>query len=79
MPFHVRDPEADAMLRQYAEDNHVGITDAIKLLVRRAREADDKARAEKLARMRTVSDRVAALPDTGLKVDKAFFDEMSGD
>ena len=79
MPFHVRDAEADAMLRQYAEDNRVGITDAIKLLVRRAREADDKARAEKLARMRTVSDRVAALPDTGLKVDKAFFDEMSGD
>jgi antitoxin VapB len=67
------------MLRQYAEDNRVGITDAIKLAVRRAREADDGARAEKLARMRTVSDRVAALPDTGLKVDKAFFDEMSGD
>ena len=79
MPFHVRDAEADAMLRQYAEDNRVGITDAIKLLVRRAREADDKTQAEKLARMRTVSDRVAALPDTGLKVDKAFFDEMSGD
>ena len=79
MPFHVRDAEADAMVRQYSEDNRVGITDAIKLAVRRAREADDKARVEKLARMRTVSDRVAALPDTGLKVDKAFFDEMSGD
>lgn len=79
MPFHVRDAEADALVRQYAEDNRVGITEAIKLAVRRARAADDKARAEKLARMRTVSDRVAALPDTGLKVDKAFFDEMSGD
>ena len=79
MPFHVRDAEADAMLRQYAEDNRVGITDAIKLAVRRAREADNKARDEKLARMRAISDRIAALPDTGLKADKAFFDELSGD
>ena len=79
MPFHVRDAEADALLRQYAQDNHVGITDAIKLAVRRAREGDNKARDEKLARMRAISDRIAALPDTGLKADKAFFDELSGD
>jgi antitoxin VapB len=79
MPFHVRDAEADALLRQYAQDNRVGITDAIKLAVRRAREADNKARDEKLARMRAISDRIAALPDTGLKADKAFFDELSGD
>jgi antitoxin VapB len=79
MPFHVRDAEADAMLRQYAEDNRVGITDAIKLAVRRAREADDKARAEKLARMRAITDKLDALPRTGLKADKAFFDDLSGD
>ncbi|CAN7585471.1 MULTISPECIES: type II toxin-antitoxin system VapB family antitoxin [unclassified Caulobacter] len=79
MPFHVRDAEADAMLRQYAEDNRVGITDAIKLAVRKAREADRKASDEKLARMRAISDRIARLPNTGLKADKAFFDELSGD
>ncbi|HWW28104.1 MAG TPA: type II toxin-antitoxin system VapB family antitoxin [Caulobacter sp.] len=79
MPFHVRDPEADALVREYAEEKRVGITDAIKLAVRRAREADDKARDEKLSRMRAISDRIAALPNTGLKADKAFFDELSGD
>ena len=79
MPFHVRDPEADALVREYAEEKRVGITDAIKLAVRRAREADDQARDEKLARMRAISDRIAALPNTGLKADKAFFDELSGD
>jgi antitoxin VapB len=79
MPFHVRDPEADALVRSYAEEKRVGITDAIKLAVIKARAADRKVQAEKLARMRTVSDRVATLPDTGLNVDKAFFDEMSGD
>lgn len=79
MPFHVRDPEADAMLRSYAEEQRVGITDAIKLAVTRARAADEAARAEKLAKMRAISARIAALPDTGLKADKAFFDEMYDD
>ncbi|WP_425994955.1 type II toxin-antitoxin system VapB family antitoxin [Caulobacter sp. DWR1-3-2b1] len=79
MPFHVRDPEADAMLRSYAEEKRVGITDAIKLAVTRAREADAAARTEKLAKMRAISARIAALPDTGLKADKAFFDEMYDD
>ena len=79
MAFHVRDPEADAMLRSYAEEKRVGITDAIKLAVTRAREADQSARAEKLAKMRAISSRIAALPDTGLKADKAFFDEMYDD
>ncbi len=79
MPFHVRDPEADAMVRQYAEEKRVGITDAIKLAVTRAREADEKARAEKLARMKAITDKFDALPRTGLKADKAFFDELSGD
>lgn len=79
MPFHVRDPEADAMLRAYAEEKRVGITDAIKMAVTRAREADALARTEKLAKMRAISARIAALPNTGLKADKAFFDEMYDD
>ncbi|MBC7668115.1 type II toxin-antitoxin system VapB family antitoxin [Caulobacter sp. DWR2-3-1b2] len=79
MPFHVRDAEADAMLRQYAEDNHVGITEAIKLAVRRAREADDKVRAEKLARMDAILAEFDAVPRTGLTADKAFFDMINGD
>jgi antitoxin VapB len=79
MPFHVRDAEADAMVRQYAEDNRVGITDAIKLAVRRAREADDKARATKLAELRAIRERLNSLPRTGEVADKAFFDELSGD
>ena len=49
MPFHVRDPETDALVRQYAEEKRVGITDAIKLAVNKAREADEKALAQKRA------------------------------
>lgn len=79
MPFHVRDPEADAMVRQYAETNRVGITDAIKLAVRRASEADNRARAEKLAKVDAVLAEFDAAPRTGLKADREFIDMINGD
>jgi hypothetical protein len=34
---------------------------------------------ERRAMLREMQARVAALPDTGLKADKAFYDELSGD
>ncbi len=79
MPFHVRDPEADALVRSYAEEKRVGITDAIKLAVKKAREADENALAEKRATLKAIRDEIASWPRTGLKADKAFFDELSGD
>lgn len=79
MPFYVRDPEADALVRAYAEEKRVGITDAIKLAVRRAREADQKALDEKRAALKAIRDEVASWPRTGEVADKAFFDELSGD
>ncbi|MFZ0266586.1 type II toxin-antitoxin system VapB family antitoxin [Caulobacter sp.] len=79
MAFHIRDPETDALVRELAEKAHVGITEAVKLAAAEALATRDKAREEKLAKMRAISDRIASLPRTGLKADKAFFDELSGD
>lgn len=79
MPFHVRDPETDALVRELAHKTKLGITEAVKLAATEALKAREMAREEKLARMRVISDRVASLPRTGLKADKAFFDDLSGD
>ena len=79
MAFHIRDPETDALVRELAEKAHVGITEAVKLAAAEALATREKATAEKLAKMRAISDRIASLPRTGLKADKAFFDELSGD
>ena len=79
MAFHIRDPETDALVRELAEKAHVGITEAVKLAVAEALATREKAKAEKLAKMRAISDRIASWPRTGLKADKAFFDELSGD
>jgi antitoxin VapB len=78
MAFHVRDPEADALVRTLARDSGLGITEAIKVAVREKIERDRQAKPM-LERIREIQDEIASWPDTGLKADKAFFDELSGD
>lgn len=79
MAFHVRDKETDTLVRDLARARGVGLTEAVKLAVKSelARKEDEVAR--KLAAMKAISDEVASWPRTGLKADKAFFDEFSGD
>lgn len=79
MAFHVRDPETDALVRELAEKTKLGITEAVKLAAVEALQARDKAREEKLAKMRAICAEVASWPRTGLKADKAFFDDMYED
>lgn len=79
MAFHVRDPETDALVRELADKAHVGITEAVKLAATEALAARDRARAERQAALKAIRDEVATWPRTGLKADKAFFDEISGD
>ncbi|ACL94141.1 type II toxin-antitoxin system VapB family antitoxin [Caulobacter vibrioides] len=79
MAFHVRDPETDALVRELAEKTKLGITEAVKLAAVEALQARDKAREEKLAKMRAICAEVASWPRTDLKADKAFFDDMYED
>ena len=79
MPFHVRDPETDALVRELAEKTKLGITEAVKLAASEALATRARARAEKLAKMRAISAEVSSWPRSGLKADKAFFDEMYED
>ena len=77
MPFHVRDEETDSLVRALARREGIGLTDAVKLAVRHelASGQDEPPLREKL---RAIAKEIAALPDTGLEADKAFFDELSG-
>lgn len=79
MAFHIRDPETDALVRQLAEKAHVGITEAVKLAATEALAAREKAQAEKLAKVEAILAEFDAVPRTGHKADKAFFDMINGD
>lgn len=79
MAFHVRDTATDTLVRKLAGQRGVGLTEAVRLAVSAELRREEAEGAEKLLRMREISDELARRPRTGLKADKAFFDEMSGD
>lgn len=79
MAFHVRDQETDTLVRELARKRGVGLTEAVKQAVRSELDRKEGEVARKLAAMKAISDEVASWPRTGLKADKAFFDELSGD
>lgn len=78
MPLNIRDPEVDRLARQLAALNQTTKTQAVKDALRR-----ELARAQMKKplweRIKPLRDEVAAYPDSGVIVDKAFFDELSGE
>jgi antitoxin VapB len=78
MAFHVRDRQTDELVRELARKRQVGLTDAIKLAVAAELRRDIHA-TPALERIRALRAEVARRKPTGLKADKAFFDELSGD
>lgn len=79
MAFHIRDPETDALVRELAEKTRLGITEAVKLAAAEALAAREQAKAEKLAKVEAILAEFDAVPRTGLKADKEFFDLINGD
>ena len=79
MAFHVRDPETDTLVRAFARERSVGLTEAIKLAVREAQDAKLRERERMRAAVREIQDRVASYGRTGLVADKAFYDSLSGE
>lgn len=77
MPFHIRDPEADRMARELAAIQGKGITGAVKSALK-TKLKEERRKVPLLERIKDITDEIAAAPETGLKADKAWFDEMWG-
>jgi antitoxin VapB len=78
MAFHVRDSEKDLLVRTLARKRGIGLTDAIKLAVGNELKRTD-AETPFMETVRQFQEEVASWGETGLKADKAFFDDMSGE
>jgi antitoxin VapB len=78
MAYSIKDPATDRIIRQLAKAKGKPILDSI----REACENELKREYEKIPlwqRLQPLVRRVAAAPKTGLRADKAFFDDLSGD
>ncbi len=73
MPLHIKDKAATDAVRRLARIRRLSLTDAVRVACEEAIARDDRSRpiAE---RLEDVHRRLRALPPTGLKADKAFFD-----
>ena len=83
MAIHIRDPEADALVREVARRRGIGLTDAIKevfeeVLTRDRHEERSKADALR-ARLKPLLATVDAMPRSGSTIDKSFYDDLSGE
>ncbi len=77
MAFHIRDPETDRLARELARLQGNGITGAVKSALE-MKLAEEHRKVPLMERIKPITDKIAAAPDTGLKADKAFFDELWG-
>ena len=77
MAFHIRDPETDRLARELARLQGNGITGAVKSALE-AKLVEEQRKVPLMERIKDITDEVAAAPKTGLKADKAFFDDMWG-
>ena len=77
MAFHIRDTETDALVRELARKEKVGLKDAVKGAVRDKLKALD-AKPSLHDRLSEIVREIAKKPKTGKKADKKFFDELSG-
>jgi antitoxin VapB len=77
-PIYVRDVATSHAVRKLAKLKGTSLTETIRLAVEKEYEEIDKKRPLS-ERIRHIQDRIAALPETGLKADKEFYDWLSGD
>lgn len=76
MALHIRDAEADRLVRTLAERKGIALTEAIKLAVRNELRREDE-KPSLWARLKPLHERVAARPVTGLIADKSFYDSLN--
>ena len=78
MAYNIKDPDTDRIIRELARLKGKPILNSI----REACEHEIERERQKIPlwrRLQPLLDQVSGAPDTGLKADKAFFDELSGD
>ena len=78
MGISIKSEEVEALARKLAKQNGLGVTAVIHKALKEldAQSRQEPSLWEKSAPLRA---RIAAMPDTGLKADRAFYDDLSGE
>ncbi|MEI9851257.1 MAG: type II toxin-antitoxin system VapB family antitoxin [Sphingomonas sp.] len=77
--LYIKDEEANALAERLADERGLTKTAAVKLALRHELERSQADRRPMRERMIDFWKRHPLPPETGLRADKAFYDELSGD
>ncbi|BAU88610.1 transcription factor [Methylorubrum populi] len=78
MPLNIRSEEVNRLAEKLASQARVSKTEAVRMAL--ANELQRRESSLPLAdRIRPIQDAFARWPKTGMKADKAFFDEINGE
>ena len=77
MPLNIRNEEVNELAKKLAARKHVNKTEAVKLALENELRRIEQERPLR-ERLRPLQNRILARPATGLKADKAFYDQLSG-
>ena len=78
MPLNIRSEEVNQLAEALAARRHTSKTEAVRQALENELRRLDQALPLR-ERLRSLQDRVMARPATGLRADKAFYDDLSGD
>jgi antitoxin VapB len=78
MPLHIKDNAATQAVRSLAARRRLTLTDAVRVACEEALERDARARPVR-ERVAPILAQLDALPPSGVKADKAFFDREWGE
>jgi antitoxin VapB len=78
MPLNIRNEAVNQLADKLAARTRTSKTEAVKLALENELRRLDAA-VPLLERIRPIQERIRSWPATGLKADKAFYDELSGD
>ena len=77
MPLNIRSEEVNRLADKLASVARVSKTEAVRMALSNELERREVSLAEFLERLRPLQEQLAAVPDTGLKADKAFYDSLN--
>ncbi len=78
MALHIRDPEVDRLAAELAELRRSTKTEAVKQALQREL-AREKEKLPLWERLQPLLADISARPDSGVVIDKSFYDALSGE
>ena len=79
MGISIKNEKVEALARRLAQKHGTGITEIIEVALEEKAKRDEEVELPLWERIKPLQERIAKLPKTGVRADRAFFNKMTGE